>query len=236
MPLVISANCSNATVVLNGSLSHDPDGDSLQYFWHWTGGPDPLATGVIAVVTLPVGTNVITLEVNDGLATNEQTITVLVLTPAQAVARLVALVKAGVSRNQDLIASLNAALASIHRGNLTAAINQLQAFQNKVRAQITPLDAALAQTLIADAQNIINAISQTCGSKASCINATCQTNHKIHLHFSGQQQQVYLIQKSTDLVTWKTTGVANDLDDGTFDFTDSVSMTNAGCFYRVVIP
>jgi hypothetical protein len=75
-PLVISVNNSNATVVLNGSLSHDPDGDSLQYTWYQTGSSNPLATGIIAVVVLPVGTNSITLFVSDGLASSQQTITV----------------------------------------------------------------------------------------------------------------------------------------------------------------
>ena len=157
---VISANNSNTMVVLNGSLSYDPDGDPLQYTWYQTGSPNPLATGVIAVVVLPVGTNYITLMVSEGPASLQQTISGAVISLAQAVDQLEAVVNdADISQKQSLIASLNAALGAIDRSNPTAAINQLQAFQNQVSAQISPLDPALAQTLIDEAQSIINALS-----------------------------------------------------------------------------
>ena len=51
-----------ATVTLNGSASSDPDGDTLKYTWT---GPFGIASGVKATVTLPLGTNVITLTVTD---------------------------------------------------------------------------------------------------------------------------------------------------------------------------
>jgi hypothetical protein len=163
MPTVISANYSNATVVLNGTLSYDPDGDSLQYTWYQTGSPNQLATGVIATVVLPVGNNSITLTVSDGLASSQQTIMVNVITLPQAVEQLQATVTTQVAKSQPLMATLNAALGSINRGNFTAAINQLQAFQNKVKSQIAPLNPPLAQTLIDEAQSIINALSSNAG-------------------------------------------------------------------------
>jgi hypothetical protein len=54
-------NCQ-ATVTLDGSGSSDPDGDTLTYTWT---GPFGTATGVKPTVTLPLGTNVITLTVTD---------------------------------------------------------------------------------------------------------------------------------------------------------------------------
>ena len=68
IPLVISVNNSNATVVLDGSLSSDPEGDPLQYYWFVNNAATASATGVVAVVVLPVGTNSITLSVSDGHA------------------------------------------------------------------------------------------------------------------------------------------------------------------------
>ena len=58
----------------------------------------------------------------------------------------------------ELSASLNAAIASFDRGNQTAGVNQLQAFQNKVLAQAgKKIDQATANALIAAAQRIIDA-------------------------------------------------------------------------------
>jgi len=236
VPLVISVNNSNATVVLNGSLSSDPNGKPLQYTWYQTGSPNPLATGVIAVVVLPVGTNSITLVVNDGPASSQQTILVAVITLAQAVDQLEAVVNdADISHKQSLIASLNAALGAIDRSNPTAAINQLQAFQNKVTAQISPVDPALAQTLIDEAQSIINALSGGAASHKG-MKATAQANGKIHLNFSGIHQQVYIIEASTNLVDWEMIGVAQDLGDGTFDFDDADAPRIPQRYYRVVAP
>jgi hypothetical protein len=234
--LVISVNNSNATVVLDGSLSYDLDGDPLQYAWYKTGDVSPLAAGVVAVVVLPVGTNSITLVVSDGLASSQQIIAVEVITIAQAVERLAALVNADVPGKQSLIASLNAALNSIDRSNPTAAINQLQAFQNKVIAQISPLDPELAQTLIDAAQSIINALSGGGAPANKTLKATAHGNGKVHLNFSGAHQQVYIIEASTNLVDWEMIGVATDQDAGSFDFDDPASTHMPGRFYRVVTP
>ena len=237
VPLVISVNNSNATVVLNGSLSSDPNGKPLQYTWYQTGSTTPLATGVIAVVVLPVGTNSITLMVSDGLASSQQTISVAVITLAQAVDQLEAVVNdADISQKQSLIASLNAALGAIDRSNPTAAINQLQAFQNKVTAQISPLDPELAQTLIDSAQSIINALSAGGAASHKALKAAAQANGKLHLNFSGIHQQVYIIEASTNLVDWQMIGVANDLGDGTFDFDDTDASHIPQRYYRVVAP
>jgi hypothetical protein len=59
---------------------------------------------------------------------------------------------------RPLLATLDAAVASLDRGNMLPGIKQLRAFQNKVRAQVAPFDPALANELIGAAQTIINAI------------------------------------------------------------------------------
>jgi hypothetical protein len=83
------------------------------------------------------------------------------LTPSLEVARLILLVNdsdLGAKNKQPLVATLAAAMASLDRGNLNSGANQLAAFQNKVRAQVSRVDAALANELIAVAQEIIGGV------------------------------------------------------------------------------
>jgi hypothetical protein len=233
--LVISANNSNATVVLNGTRSSDADGDVLQYLWFKAGAADPIATGAVAVVALPLGTNVLTLSVSDGLATNSQTFTVEVISTAQAVAQLVTLCQSGASGSQPLIAKLSAALAAIDRSNPTAAINQLQAFQNQVRAQVAPLDQALADTFIQDAQNIIDALGG--GSKANGKLTLVHTaDGTVRLRGAATPGVLYIIETSTNLLNWENIGVATDNGTATFEFEDTNALPASIRFYRVLSP
>ena len=63
-------------------------------------------------------------------------------------------------KNQrPLIATLKAAAASFDDGRVQPGVNQLNAFQNKVRAQVAPLDQALADSLINAAQVIIDTLN-----------------------------------------------------------------------------
>jgi Ig-like domain-containing protein/FIMAH domain-containing protein len=237
LPLAISVNNSNATVVLDGSRSYDPDGDSLEYFWHIAGTTNVLATGVVAVVVLPLGTNSITLEVSDGLASDQQTITVEVLTPAQAAGQLLDLVTTDVSKAQSLAATLSAAIASINRGNPTAAINQLQAFQNQISAQVAPLDPALAQTLINAAQNVIDSLGGNSGpGKGKISEITRHANGHVRIGFQAAVGPVYIIEASTDLVNWVKIGVATNAGNVTFEFEDSDAAKMPWRFYRVIVP
>ena len=87
--------------------------------------------------------------------------TVEVITAGEAVDLLVALVNdSSIERKnkRPFIASLKAAGASFDRGNNTSAINQLHAFQNKVRAQIGKTNPAEAAKWIRLAQSIIDAV------------------------------------------------------------------------------
>ncbi len=57
---------------------------------------------------------------------------------------------------RPLEATLQAAAASFEAGRFTPALNQLQAFENKVQAQIGRTDPAFGDELIAAAQEIID--------------------------------------------------------------------------------
>lgn len=235
-PLLISVNNSNATVVLDGTLSSDADGDTLQYLW-FDAQTNTIATGVVAVVTLPVATNAITLTVNDGFVSSSDTITVEVITISQALERLETVVNSDVSKKNALLAILNAALAAIDRSNPTAALNQLHAFQNQVQAQLAPLDPSLAQTLIDEAQSIIDAIIGGGGVHShAALASSLQPNGKIHIKFAGMHQQIYIIEASTNLMDWEKIGLAKEQPDGSFDYDDAGAPQKAARFYRVTVP
>jgi len=189
----------------------------------------------IAVVVLPVGTNSITLSVSDGLASSQQTITVAVITFAQAVDQLEAVVNADVTHKKSLLAILNAALVSIDRSHPAVTLGLLRVFQDRVKAQISPSDPALAQSLIDEAQSIINALVAG-GVSHTPIRGWNRANGKMHLNFSGVHQQVYIIEASTNMVDWQKIGVAQDQGDGTFDFDDADAPRMSARFYRIVAP
>lgn len=234
VPLLISVNGSNAIVALDGSLSHDPDSDALQYLWFDSGSTNVLTNGVVAIVVLPVGTNSITLTVSDHLATDSQTISVEVITFAQAITRLIDATGHATTK-QSLLATLRAALASIDRSNPTAAVNQLQAFQNQVNAQLKSVDPSTAESLIDQAQAIIDAITGGI-AKPEKTKIALKSNGKSHLNFSGVRGRVYIIEASSDMVTWERIGVATNVIGDDFIFDDSDAAKSPSRYYRVTVP
>ena len=236
---VISANGVNAAVIVDGSRSSDPEGDPLQYSWWEPGQATALASGVVAIVVLPVGTHPITLVVSDGMAMRSNTVIVAVLTTSQAVERLILMVnQSGLAHPGPLTATLEAALASVNRGNLIAAANQLHAFQNKVSAQVAPSNPVLAQTLITAAQQMIDALQRgSSGALAVKVHGLKhQRDGKAQLAFSGLAGQVHVVEASTNLVDWEIIGVAREQGDGTFEFEDANAPSIPNRFYRLVSP
>ncbi len=159
---ILSANNSNATVVLDGSQSWDVENDPLQFSWYADGHSNVLATGAVSTNVLAAGRHSVLLVVSDGMASGTAEVEFEIITPAAAVGQLLILVdEASLSSKtkQPLVASLISAMASFDRGNMTAGANQLAAFQNKVRAQIAPFAPALAVRLMAAAQKILDVLS-----------------------------------------------------------------------------
>lgn len=156
---VIAPDNITATVTFDGSGSTDADGDTLTYGWADEAGA--FGSGVIASRPLAIGQHAVVLSVSDGHCGDTDTILVEVITPGEAVDELIEKVSnSTVNRNKrPLIATLKAAVAAFDRGSATAAVNQLGAFQNKVRAQVAPSDPAGAQECIRMAQAIIDAVS-----------------------------------------------------------------------------
>jgi len=125
------------------------------------GGSIPVATTPVASNCLELGTHHVVLVVDDGQCAANASVTVEVITAGEAVDALIdAVDSADLGRNnkRPLIASLKAAIASFDRGSCEAGKNQLNAFLNKVRAQVARSNPAAAAQLSQLASAIIDAI------------------------------------------------------------------------------
>jgi len=241
--VIISPNSSNAVVFLDGSQSFDVDLDPLTYGWFEVGATHSLGVGVVISNVLPVGEHLIALVVSDGAATGTNQIVVPVISAADAVQRLIALVEslALEPRNrQPLLATLSASQAAFARGSFGAALNLLRAFQNQVRAQITPIKPTAAAGLVRGAQVIIDAMRASAGdAEAALLTARSriesvarQANGHVRVKFAGIPGHAHLIQTSTNLVDWETVGVGTEVADGVFEFEDSNAAHYSTRFYR----
>lgn len=145
-------------LTLDGSYSVDPNGSIVAYAWNF--GDGSTATGSTATHTYRfAGSYTVQLIVtdDDGLAdTVTSAVEVAAVTPAQGIAQLRAGIEAlaagaGLSRGQaqSLAAKVDAAEASIARGNRQAALGQLGALRNELRALVTSgrASAALVEEL-----------------------------------------------------------------------------------------
>jgi len=84
------------------------------------------------------------------------------LTPAELVLHLAEMVtNSDLRQKRPLLASLEAALASIERGSHYSAMGQLVAFQNKVGAQVYRNNPTLAVELIEGAQKVMDALNDS---------------------------------------------------------------------------
>jgi hypothetical protein len=237
--LVISENGTNATVVLNGSLSADPENDPLQYGWLEIGSPHLFGSNVISPVTLSLGGHAIRLVVSDGELSATNDVVVEIISEGEALERLLAVVNEHVPRPQLLAATLRAAAAAIERNNFIAAINQLQAFQNQVRAQVAPYDPVLAARLIDSARTIVTALNGHANphgeQHARFSSIQRQNNGHMHLKFSAEPGRTHIIEASIDLEHWEPIGVARELNDS-FGFEDTEAARFTTRFYRITSP
>jgi len=158
--LIISPNNSNALVVLDGSLSSDPDNDPLEYVWFAEGGS--YAVGVQVTNILELGNYTFILEVDDGELTSMDSVTFEVITAGEAVDFIIERINDspfGGSVRRPLIATLRSAQADFDAGEFMMGVRKLHAFQMKVQTRVTPADPALASLLVNAAQAVIDAVN-----------------------------------------------------------------------------
>jgi hypothetical protein len=159
--IVISANGENACVTLDGSQSSSEGGTALTYVWVVDG--DIVGTTVAVELCLSVGSHEVTLMVNDGTAEGQTTVTVDVLSPAEAIEELIMVVNDSIiarSNKQPFLATLKTAAAAFERGSYGSALNRLtKAFQNKVNAQVGKTNPDVADEWNRIAQVIVDAVT-----------------------------------------------------------------------------
>jgi len=166
---VISPNNKNATLVLDGSRSSDPDNDPLTYAW--MEGGSVLSIEVISTNVLSVGTHVVSLVVSDGSLSATNTVTVEILTPCDALGELAGVVetaKLSQKEMRPLVEELRDACAAFEYGfkarhhdwqeHVRHAIHKLLEFQHEVREELGRVNPDLAALLIDGAQEIIDAV------------------------------------------------------------------------------
>ena len=157
---VVIASCDgNAVVVLDGSQSSDVENDPLEFLW--ADGTNVIGSGQIASNSFAIGTHSIVLMANDGTDSAFTSLTLEVITPAEAVAQLISIVEDGNlpnNRKQPLKANLNSAVRDFSRCRTAQGINQLKTFQSKINDWITPTDPTLAGELLQISNQIIEAV------------------------------------------------------------------------------
>jgi len=157
---VIALNDADACVILDASGSSDPDHLPLQFSWIIDG--TNTVPGMVVTNCFDLGCHSVVLEVNNGRLTSRCPTNVCAITGSEAVEQCIALVDgASVDRKnlRPLIATLKAVSAAMDRGDLIPAMNGLEAFRNKVAAQIAPANPTEAASFIAAIQHILDAIN-----------------------------------------------------------------------------
>ena len=111
---------------------------------------------------MPVGSYNVVLVVADSSSSSAASVELQVASGAELVGELIhAIQTSGLPPNSQnaLIASLQSAINSFDKMNFNAAINQLNAFENKVHAQLSRTNPELAALLLGQADDIINAMN-----------------------------------------------------------------------------
>jgi hypothetical protein len=159
--LAVSGNGTNASVVLDGTMSFDADNDPLEFVWFADGGVTPVAMVARSTNSFELGVHVVTLYLSDGFTSVQTNITFEVLTVSEALDELCRQIKESTieqNRIRPLLASCEAAQASFRRGNTTSGVNQLHALRGKLEAQIEPNHWDLARRWDAFIELIIKAV------------------------------------------------------------------------------
>lgn len=159
---VLSRDNVSAAVVLDASRSSDPDGDSLGFSWFADGNTAPFANSSVSTNAFHLGPHTVTLAVSDSRDTAFAEVNFQVVPPSFAVGQILALMNGNAlpaRTYQPLKVSLESAISSVDRGDFNSGLHQLNAFQNKVRAQVAPLDPVLATQLTQAAQAVAAAIA-----------------------------------------------------------------------------
>jgi hypothetical protein len=150
--------CCPATLRLDASQSTDAEHDALTYLW--LAGTNVLSTDVTATNRFQPGTHEITLVVSDGSESGTETVTVEIITPAEAVAFLKTLVEEGFAEPRTqvpLVNWLRQAGAAFETCQVEQGVRFLEMFKERVESRLASDHPELAASLVATARAIMAA-------------------------------------------------------------------------------
>lgn len=161
--IVLALNNSNVAVILDGLHSYDLDDDPLEYAWTSAAGSAPFAVTGRTTNSFEVGAYAVTLSVSDGRESGIAVLNLEVITPCDVLQGvLLQIAEASIPRNvqHSLSTILEASCRAFDEGRHTSAVNQLEAFVNKVGAQVASKNPMLAEELTAIVQKMIGALGE----------------------------------------------------------------------------
>ena len=160
---------ASESISMTASGSTDADNQNLAYAWDF--GDGTTGSGVDVTHSYQAaGTYTVRLIVTDPLSLADTiTTTATITTPQDAIGQARTIVsqlqlagKIGKGNSNSLNSKLDAALASIQRGNLKAATNQLNAMRNEINSLVA--DGVVAASDIASLLDLVNRILDAIGS------------------------------------------------------------------------
>jgi hypothetical protein len=159
--------------------------------------------------------------------------------PERLIRRLISRVEqSGLPRKPALLASLEAASASIQRGNPNSASGQLAAFLNKTGAQVTGKEAPLTVQLIEDAREILAALEpEKLPHPVGRIHSlTRRPDGEVQMTIRGEPGRSYVLDGSTNLVDWRPICVVRPDTRGSCTYRDREASKSPSRFYRLRQP
>ena len=240
-PIVIATNGQNAQVLFDGSLSSDPDNDTLEFLWRLEpdGGPVTSVAGTVRVSeTFDLGEHVVSLIVRDSLVSDTNAMRLRVLTIGEAVDRLAELVHQSgfdTSVRIALLVILSTARDAFEQGDRAYGLQLLSYFQSLVRLRVQATQPDLAARLIGAAGEIRDVFDS--GPPPQPLRLTFVGRHgdgTVELQLTGGDLgQLCAIEVSTDLVTWSAWITVTN-SGGATTILDPGAATSACRFYRAV--
>ena len=112
-----------------------------------------------------------------------------------------------------------------------AAAEYLESFISTTEAELRRADSELAAVLVDAARDIVDDTERgrMRPTAALAVNG-------VRMEFDGEEAQIYIIEASTDMVSWEMIGVAKHKGNGRFNFEDANADKFPWRFYRVVTP
>ena len=229
--IIIVGRSVTLSVTASGTLP-------LRYQWRFNGTDNlPFATNAVLTLThvQPADMGEYSVSVSN-IYGSVVSSNALLLSPGQAVLRLMTQVTSAWARHRSLLATLSAALASIEQNNCATTLNTLLAFQNQTQAQVAPSAPNLAAALMDSAQQIINALSGCDDRRGGRFTSLArQPDGAVRLQFFASPGSIGILEASTNLVHWEMIGLATEHADGTFTVEDPEAPKYPNRFYRIVM-